>query len=109
MDKSFFTPIFIQFNKCAKISDLLYRTNYQVIFSRPSASLHYSRTSTICVLTNALPPVGSDNVLPHTRHLTDVLAHPKITCSFSQSLHLTFKNLLFGSMSTTPQVQICQL
>lgn len=50
----------------------------------------------MCVVIVDLPPVGSARVLPQTRHVTLVLALPKITCSFSQSLHLTRKNLLFG-------------
>ena len=50
----------------------------------------------MCVVIVDLPPVDSARVLPQTRHVTLVLALPKITCSFSQSLHLTRKNLLFG-------------
>ena len=42
------------------------------------------------------PPVDSARVLPHTTQVILRLALPKIICSFSQSLHFTRRNLLFG-------------
>ena len=42
----------------------------------------------------ALPPVGVARSCPQTTHLTTVLAFSKMVCSFSQSGHFTFKNLL---------------
>jgi hypothetical protein len=42
----------------------------------------------------ALPPVGEVRSRPQTMHLTVVLAFSKTVCSFSQSGHFTFKNLL---------------
>ena len=44
----------------------------------------------------AFPPVGVASLLPQIWHRTVVLALSKRTCSFSQSLHRTLMNLLFG-------------
>lgn len=59
-------------------------------------SLDYSRTSRMWVVMLDLPPVHSERVLPQLLQTTFLLALPKMTCSFSQSLHFTRKNLLLG-------------
>ena len=44
----------------------------------------------------AFPPLGLASIFSHFRHFTSVVALAKIICSFSQSRHLTFRNLDFG-------------
>lgn len=58
----------------------------------------YSRTSRMCVVMVDFPPVGSARTLPQTLQTTLRLALPKMICSFSQLLHLTRRNLLFGRL-----------
>lgn len=45
----------------------------------------------MAVFISAFPPRGTTNVLLQTKHLTTELAWLNTTCSFPQSLHLTFK------------------
>jgi len=57
----------------------------------------------------AFPLVGSASVRPQIKQLTCVLALPTIVCSFSQAVHFTLMNLLFGSFIICFIVSVLQL
>src|SRR3989338_1071908 len=58
----------------------------------------YSRTSRTLALILDFPPVGEESVFSQTRHFIPVEDFPNITCSFLHLGHLTFMNLLDGSV-----------
>ena len=79
-------------NKCI----INFVREYRILFGQV-----YSKTSKILALTLLFPPVGSANILPHTKQVIFEDAFPNIICSFLHLGHLILTNLLVGSLILT--------
>ena len=96
-DEPLAATILVERDEGYEVLDILYSADNQFRFLWPFSVLHgrYHWSSwTISALKLALPPAGVARSCPQTTHLTVVLAFSKTVCSFSQSGHFTFKNLL---------------
>ena len=104
-NKPLTTTILIQRYEGYKILHILYSADNQFRFLRPFSVQHgkyHVSSAIISALILAFPPVGVARSCPQTTHFTIVLAFSNIVCSFSQSGHLTLKNLLrFSRISRT--------
>ena len=69
------------------------------VLAPPFSAAFYSNASSNLAFILVFPPVGSAMVLLHTRQFTNVVAFPKIICSFLHFGHLILMNRDVGSLN----------